>query len=216
MPDLPGPDLTTLLRRHRLLAILRGVPAVHTPRLIDVLRGAGIELFEVALSDTHGLDALRAGHAAHPDLLLGAGTVVTPELAAQAQDAGASFLVTPHVAPEVAQAAHERRLGLLMGALTPSEIAQALALGSAAVKVFPAAPVGPAYFEQLRGPYPDTPLLAVGGVHAGNVSAYLRAGALGAGVGGALTRTDWRAPDWAALHAGAAALIAAAGLGEHT
>lgn len=208
------PDLPTLLRRHRLLAILRGVPAIHAPRLIEVLRGAGIDLFEVALSDEHGLDALKAGHAAHPDLILGAGTVVTPERARQAQAAGAAFLVTPHVVPDVAHHAHEHGLGLLMGALTPGEIAQALALGSAAVKVFPAGLFGPDYFRQLRGPYPDAPLLAVGGVDAGNVGAYLQAGALGAGIGGALTRTDWNAPDWEALHSGAAALVAAAEAGE--
>lgn len=213
MPDLPSARLNSLLRRHRLLAILRGVPEGHAPRLIGVLRGAGIELFEVALSDEHGLDALKAVRTAHPDLILGAGTVVTPELAAQAQAAGASFLVTPHVVPDVAGYAREYGLGLLMGALTPTEIAQALALGSAAVKVFPAGVFGPEYLRQLRGPYPDAPLLAVGGVDAGNVGAYLKAGALGAGVGGALTRTDWNAPDWASLHAGAAALVAAAGLG---
>ncbi|CAM3935181.1 bifunctional 4-hydroxy-2-oxoglutarate aldolase/2-dehydro-3-deoxy-phosphogluconate aldolase [Deinococcus frigens] len=208
------PDLHALLRRHRLLAILRGVPASHAPRLVEVLRDAGIELFEVALSDGHGLEALKAVGVAHPDLNLGAGTVLTPLLAAQAQAAGASFLVTPHVVPDVARAAHERGLGLLMGALTPGEIAQALALGSAAVKVFPAGMLGPDYFRQLRGPYPDAPLLAVGGVDAGNLGAYLQAGALGAGVGGALTRANWNAPDWASLHSGAAALVAAAGQGE--
>jgi 2-dehydro-3-deoxyphosphogluconate aldolase/(4S)-4-hydroxy-2-oxoglutarate aldolase len=206
-------ELLALLRRHRLLAILRGVPAVHAPRLIEVLQTAGIELFEVALSDRHGLDALRAIRAAHPGLTLGAGTVVTPELAVQAQAAGAGFLVTPHVVPAVAQAAHDQGLGLLMGALTPTEIMHALALGSAAVKVFPAGPLGPEYFRQLSGPYPDAPLLAVGGVDAGNVGSYLNAGALGAGVGGALTRTDWSAPDWASLRSGAASLVAAAGLG---
>lgn len=209
------PDLHALLRRYRLLAILRGVPALHAPRLVEVLRAAGIELFEVALSDEHGLDALKAVCAAHPDLNVGAGTVVTPALAAQAQAAGASFLVTPHVVPDVAHAARQRDLGLLMGALTPTEIAQALALGSAAVKVFPAGMLGPEYFRQLRGPYPDAPLLAVGGVGAENLGAYLNAGALGAGIGGALTRANWSAPDWTLLHAGAAVLVDAAGQGEN-
>lgn len=214
MPDLCRTDLRLLLRRHRLLAILRGVPAIHAPRVTQVLRGAGIELFEVALSDEHGLDALKAVCAAHPDLTIGAGTVVTTEFAAHAQAAGASFLVTPHVMPDVARYAQENGLGLLMGALTPTEIAQALSLGSAAVKVFPAGMFGPEYFRQLRGPYPDAPLLAVGGVDVGNLGAYLNAGALGAGIGGALTRTDWSDPDWASLHSGAAALVAATGLGE--
>lgn len=204
-------ELLTLLRRHRLLAILRGVPALHAPRLVETLREAGIELFEVALSDAHGLGALRAVRAAlGPALPLGAGTVVTPALAAEAQAAGADFLVTPHLVPDVAAAARQRGLGLLMGALTPSEIAQALAMGSAAVKVFPASAFGPDYFRQLRGPSPEAALMAVGGVDAGNVAAYLAAGADGAGVGGALTRTDWTAPDWTALRLSAQGLVAAA------
>ncbi|ACO47617.1 bifunctional 4-hydroxy-2-oxoglutarate aldolase/2-dehydro-3-deoxy-phosphogluconate aldolase [Deinococcus deserti] len=204
------PELSELLGQHRLLAILRGVPATHAPRLVETLHEEGIRLFEVALSDAHGLEALRAVRAALGlELPLGAGTVVTSELAAHAQDAGADFLVTPHVVPEVAAAAHERGLGLLMGALTPTEIAQALALGSAAVKVFPAGILGPEYLRQLRGPYPQAPLIAVGGIHAGNVSSYFAAGANGAGVGGALTRTDWTAPDWDAVRQQAQHLVAA-------
>ncbi|PNY80620.1 bifunctional 4-hydroxy-2-oxoglutarate aldolase/2-dehydro-3-deoxy-phosphogluconate aldolase [Deinococcus koreensis] len=208
MPESPTDVLLAALRRSRVLVILRGVPAVHAPRLIETLRGAGLDWFEVALSDAHGLEALRAIRAAAgPELLLGAGTVLTPELAAQAQEAGAGFLVTPHVIPEVATAAHERGLGLLMGALTPTEIARAVALGSAGVKVFPAGSHGPAYFRHLRGPYPGWPLLAVGGVDASNVAAYLAAGADGAGIGGALTRADWANPDWPALRRGAQALL---------
>ncbi|SMB84705.1 bifunctional 4-hydroxy-2-oxoglutarate aldolase/2-dehydro-3-deoxy-phosphogluconate aldolase [Deinococcus hopiensis] len=206
------PELLPLLRKHRLLAILRGVPSTRAPRLVAELRGAGIQLFEVALSDGHGLGALQAVRAAFgPDLFLGAGTVVTPELVRAAQAAGATFVVTPHVAPEVARASQEQGLGLLMGALTPTEIAEALAMGSAAVKVFPAGPLGPDYFRHLRGPYPDAPLLAVGGLSAQNVGEYLNAGALGAGVGGALTRTNWASPDWAALRTAAQHLVAAVG-----
>ncbi len=202
--------LLSALRTSPLLAILRGVPAQHAPRLVEELRGAGIELFEVALSDEHGLAALGAVRAAFGDgLWLGAGTVVTPELAEAAQAAGATFLVTPHVVPEVAEAARGRGLGLLMGALTPSEIAQALALGSAAVKVFPAGALGTDYLRQLRGPYPDWPLVAVGGVNAQNLGGYLKAGANAVGIGGALTHTDWNAPDWPSLRRGAQRLMAA-------
>ncbi|AIZ45180.1 aldolase [Deinococcus radiopugnans] len=203
-------DLLGELRRTRILAILRGVPARHAARLVESLRGAGIELFEVALSDAHGLPALRAVRAAFPALTLGAGTVVTPAVARQAQEAGASFLVTPHLAPDVNDFARAQGLGLLAGALTPTEIFAAHAQGSAAVKVFPAGSLGPDYFRQLRGPYPHLPLLAVGGVDATNVGAYLQAGAVGAGIGGALTRADWADPDWGALARAARELVARA------
>lgn len=205
-------DLLSHLRRARILAILRGVPPQHVPKLIETLLGAGIELFEVALSDDLGLPGLRAAHAAFgSDVLLGAGTVVTPELARQAQQAGATFLVTPHPVPEVNAYARAHGLGLLGGAFSPGEIYAAFQGGSAAVKVFPAGVLGPDYFRQVRGPYPDLPLLAVGGVDAGNIRAYLDAGAVGAGIGGALTRADWSSPDWAALGRTAADIRAQAG-----
>ncbi|UQN09099.1 bifunctional 4-hydroxy-2-oxoglutarate aldolase/2-dehydro-3-deoxy-phosphogluconate aldolase [Deinococcus sp. QL22] len=206
------PELLSHLRRSRILAILRGVPPQHVPKLIETLLGAGIELFEVALSDDLGLPGLRAARAAFgSDVPLGAGTVVTPELARQAHQAGAAFLVTPHPVPDVNAYAREQGLGVLSGAFTPGEIYTAFQGGSAAVKVFPAGVLGPDYFRQLRGPYPDVPLLAVGGVDAGNIRAYLDAGAVSTGIGGALTRTDWNNPDWAALGRTAADIRAQTG-----
>jgi 2-dehydro-3-deoxyphosphogluconate aldolase/(4S)-4-hydroxy-2-oxoglutarate aldolase len=205
-------DLLLHLRRTRILAILRGVPPQHVPKLIKTLLAAGIELFEVALSDGWGLPGLQAARAAFgPDLPLGAGTVVSLDLAQQAQQAGATFLVTPHLVPEVNAYARAQGLGLLGGAFSPSEIYAAYQQGSAAVKVFPAGVLGPDYFRQLRGPYPDLPLLAVGGVDATNIRAYLDAGAIGAGIGGALTRTDWDHPDWAGLQRAAQDIRAQAG-----
>ncbi|WP_272976473.1 bifunctional 4-hydroxy-2-oxoglutarate aldolase/2-dehydro-3-deoxy-phosphogluconate aldolase [Deinococcus geothermalis] len=192
-------DLLSELRRSRILAILRGVPPQHAPRLVATLREAGIQLFEVALSDDLGLPTLQAIRAAFPDLTLGAGTVVTPDLARQAQAAGATFLVTPHLVPDVNAYARAQRLELLSGAFSPTEIYTAHTQGSVAVKVFPAGSLGPDYFRQLRGPYPHLPLLAVGGVDARNLKAYLQAGVIGVGIGGALTRTDWSNPNWAEL-----------------
>jgi 2-dehydro-3-deoxyphosphogluconate aldolase / (4S)-4-hydroxy-2-oxoglutarate aldolase len=202
-------DLRLSLRRHRLLAILRGVPAEQAPTLIETLRRAGVELFEIALSDEHGLAGLRAVRAAFgKELHLGAGTIIDLERAQQARGAGATFLVTPHLVPTVAHYAQEHDLGYLSGALSPTEISAALDQGSAAVKVFPAGPLGPEYLRQLRGPYPDLPLIAVGGIDALNVRAFLKAGADGVGVGGALIRTDWADPDWAGLETRARQFVA--------
>jgi 2-dehydro-3-deoxyphosphogluconate aldolase/(4S)-4-hydroxy-2-oxoglutarate aldolase len=69
-------------------------------------------------------------------------------------------------------------------------------MGSKIVKLFPASVMGPAYIKSLRGPYPDLELLAVGGIGPANFGEYLKAGALGAGVGGALTDLDWGKPDF--------------------
>ena len=203
------PDLVSLIERHRLIAILRGVPPQHAPTLARQLHAAGIRLLEVAFSDEQGEPGLRAIKAlALPGLHLGAGTVTTLERAEAARRAGASFVLTPHLVPQVNAYAAEHHLGLISGAMTPTEIMQAREQGSQVVKLFPAGDLGPGYVKSLLGPYPDLKLLVVGSLDAGNLPEFMHAGALGAGIGGALTRTDWNMPDWAALDTRARELIA--------
>ncbi|GGR07412.1 bifunctional 4-hydroxy-2-oxoglutarate aldolase/2-dehydro-3-deoxy-phosphogluconate aldolase [Deinococcus ruber] len=202
------PSIRSLLAAHPVLAILRGVPARHAPHLADALYRAGVRLLEVALSDELGLGALKAVQNAHPGAFtLGAGTVTTLERARAAQDAGATFLLTPHLVPEVNAFAVQHGLGLISGAMTPTEIMAARAQGSEVVKLFPAATLGPAYIRDLLGPYPDLALLAVGGVSARNAAEFMQAGAVGVGVGSYLTTTDWNAPDFTVLGQRAADLL---------
>lgn len=202
------PDLGSLVAKYRLIAILRGVPVERAPDLARQLHAAGIRLLEVAFSDEHGEPGLQAIQALGlTDLHLGAGTVTTLERARAARQAGATFLLTPHLVPVVNAYAAEHGLGLICGAMTPTEIMQAWAQGSEVVKLFPAGPLGPGYVKSLLGPYPDLKLLVVGGLGASNLPEFLQAGALGAGIGGSLTCTDWANPDWAGLDARARELI---------
>lgn len=206
-------NLVALVERHRLIAILRGVPVQHAPELARQLYTAGIRLLEVAFSDEYGEPGLRAIRKLNlPDLHLGAGSVTSLERAEAARQAGATFLLTPHLVPEVNVYAAERGLGLISGAMTPTEIMQAHEQGSEVVKLFPAGDLGPGYLKRLLGPYPDLKLLVVGGLDASNLADFMRAGAVGAGIGGSLTHTDWKRPDWAGLDARARELVGLVGV----
>lgn len=108
---------------------------------------------------------------------VGIGTVLTADQAKAAIDAGAKFLVTPGLRPEVAEVAVKAGIPFSLGAMTPTEVAQALDLGSAAVKIFPARQLGPVYLKDLQGPYPGIKLLPSGGIDASNAKGYLDAGA---------------------------------------
>jgi 2-dehydro-3-deoxyphosphogluconate aldolase/(4S)-4-hydroxy-2-oxoglutarate aldolase len=198
----------TAVRRHRLVAILRGVEPATLPARVAALHGAGVRLIEFALSEPSALGTLEAlVRLAPDDLLVGAGTVTTTATAEAARAAGARYLVTPHVAPEVFAYAARHDLGLLAGALTPTEIATARAVGATFIKLFPASTLGPGYVKALLGPYPDLEVLVVGGVGSANLAPYLEAGALGAVVGGALAAGD-AADGFAAAAAEARALVA--------
>jgi 2-dehydro-3-deoxyphosphogluconate aldolase/(4S)-4-hydroxy-2-oxoglutarate aldolase len=114
----------------------------------------------------------------------GAGTVTTAARAREAIAAGAEFLVTPNVAPEVAAAAREADLFLILGALTPSEIVAAHELGADLVKVYPLPAVGgAAYLATVRQPLGDVPMLAAGGFGVEDIPAYRAAGAVAFGIG---------------------------------
>ncbi len=119
-------------------------------------------------------------------VLLGAGTVLSPDQAAQFVEARARFLVSPVLDPEVMEAA--RRLGVshIPSGFTPTEIYTAHRAGAPIVKLFPSAPVGPAYLSALLGPFPDLKIIPTGGLDAESAVAFIRAGAVAVGVGGKL------------------------------
>ncbi|MET7479910.1 bifunctional 4-hydroxy-2-oxoglutarate aldolase/2-dehydro-3-deoxy-phosphogluconate aldolase [Streptomyces sp. NPDC005648] len=176
-------DLVESLRRHRLLAIVRGKDSVAALRTVRTLVDEGITAVEISLTTTDALTVIRQARAAlGPDALLGAGTVRSAADAARALDAGASYLVTPALVDGLAQYG----VPLLMGALTPSEVEGALARGADAVKLFPASLGGPGHLRALRDPFPEVPFVPVGGVDATAARDYLAGGALAVGVGSPL------------------------------
>ena len=173
-----------------------------------------------------GRDPRRRADAHRPNLLdhlpvatsvegavVGAGTVRTAVDARRAVEAGARFLVTPALVPEATQiieAGHAAGVPVILGALTPSEVATADALGADIVKIFPARAFGPRYLRDLAGPFPDISLLPSGGVNAENARDFLDAGAVAVSAG-----TDVVPPDavaearWSEITARAAAFQAA-------
>ncbi|HSS60882.1 MAG TPA: hypothetical protein VLK30_05440 [Candidatus Limnocylindrales bacterium] len=149
---------------------------------------------------------------------VGVGTVWDPGAVKEAKAAGASFVVTPVLLPEVADACRQEDILCVLGALTPTEIYQARLAGAALVKVFPIAPVGgPRYIEALNGPLGGVPFWVSGGVPVEDVGAYLRLGVKVVGLAGALfppqalARRDM---EWIRETAERAARLAAEAVGD--
>ncbi|WP_328946316.1 bifunctional 4-hydroxy-2-oxoglutarate aldolase/2-dehydro-3-deoxy-phosphogluconate aldolase [Streptomyces sp. NBC_00250] len=159
-----------------VIAVIRAPHIADAPALCAALAQGGIRHVEFTFTtpDVTRHLAQAAATSAH----VGVGTVLTRRQAELAVQAGARFLVTPGCRPEVAEVAHEAGIPAVLGALTPTEVAQAVDLGAAAVKIFPASGFGPRYLKDLHGPYPGIPLIASGGVNAANAGEYLAHGAL--------------------------------------
>jgi 2-dehydro-3-deoxyphosphogluconate aldolase/(4S)-4-hydroxy-2-oxoglutarate aldolase len=173
------PEVMRAIAADRVLAVVRA-PRIPDPgALCAALAEGGIGTVEFTFT-TPGVGRVLAQAAAvrAPGQHVGAGTVLTAAQAAEAIDAGAEFLVTPAVRPEVAALAARHGIPVLMGALTPTEVLAAADLGAAAVKIFPASALGPRYLKDLRGPFPDARLVPSGGVSSHNARAFLDHGAL--------------------------------------
>ncbi|MGH2737167.1 MAG: bifunctional 4-hydroxy-2-oxoglutarate aldolase/2-dehydro-3-deoxy-phosphogluconate aldolase [Actinomycetota bacterium] len=164
------------LRDGTVVAILRMQQAEHAIEGVGAAVRGGFEAVEITMNTPGATDAL-AEVAGRTDAILGAGTVLMPEQVKEAYDAGAEFIVTPVVVPEVVEAAHELSLPAIIGAATPTEIHLARRAGADWVKIFPAEELGgPDYIEQVTGPLDDIPLWVSGGITPENYLGYLDVG----------------------------------------
>src|SRR5687767_5055233 len=148
-----------------------------------LVRG-GIEQVEVTIDTPGALEAVAA--AADQGRTVGVGTVVDSEQVRAAAAAGAQFVVSPGLVPDVIETALELGLQPVPGVFTATEILAATAAGARVMKLFPASCGGPSYLRALRGPFPTIPIIPTGGVRIEDVQAYLDAGATAIALGSEL------------------------------
>ena len=207
--------MTTLQKilEHRLVAILRGCEPDQIIPIAEALYAGGIRLLEITLNSRDALKAIKAASTQLGEkLLIGAGTVLTPDEAEAAINAGARFILSPSLDIPTIHRTLELGAVSIPGAFTATEILTAHRNGAGIVKVFPAS-VGPAYFRDLRGPLPQIRLMPTGGVNLENIRQFQKAGAAAFGIGSALVSpVDKLTPSY--LHdltTNAAAYVAAIG-----
>ncbi|MFV0450697.1 MAG: bifunctional 4-hydroxy-2-oxoglutarate aldolase/2-dehydro-3-deoxy-phosphogluconate aldolase [Propioniciclava sp.] len=184
-----------------VLAVLRAPDADTAASAIDALVRGGIAGIEVTFSTPGAPEVIAAALSRHGDgVHVGAGTVLTPEQARAAVEAGASYLVSPGTVPDLTRAMQATGAAVMGGALTPSEVMVAAGLGIDVVKVFPASLGGPGYLSALRAPFPHIPFMPTGGVNPDNVAAWYAAGAVAVGAGGDLVPgSALKSGDWAEI-----------------
>lgn len=195
-------SILELVRKHRIVAALRGVTLKQAADAAQALYQGGIRLLEVTFEQRGSqrrektpalIRALRERLSL--DARVGVGTVLTAKEARAAVEAGAEFLLYPTV-EEVIRQAKALGVGVVPGALSPTEILRAYGLGADLIKLFPAGSLGLGYLKALQGPLGHIPLLPMRGIGPENLMDYL-ALAEGVGVGsqladpGLIRRGDW-------------------------
>ena len=186
------------VQQRKIVAIVRGLKPEYIIRLGHAFEEGGIGLMEVTYDQKapetwkNTAAAIEAVEKEFGDrVLVGAGTVITPEQVSMTYNAGGHYLVTPTTQPEIIRMGKALGMGLYPGAFSPSEILEAWNAGADAVKVFPAGSLGPGYIKAVRAPLGHIPLMAVGGVNEKNAAEYMKAGCVGIGAGGNLVNREW-------------------------
>jgi 2-dehydro-3-deoxyphosphogluconate aldolase / (4S)-4-hydroxy-2-oxoglutarate aldolase len=153
----------------------------------EAIAKGGIPIVEITMTMPRAIDVISDMVRNSPNVIVGAGTVLDVETARRCLDAGAKFLTSPGLNLGIVNFAVEQNTLMIAGAMTPTEVITAWQAGSGLVKVFPCAPIGgPAYIKALRGPFPQVPMIAAGGVNQETAADFILAGAAALGIGGRL------------------------------
>jgi 2-dehydro-3-deoxyphosphogluconate aldolase / (4S)-4-hydroxy-2-oxoglutarate aldolase len=159
----------------------------HARFAAQTLYEAGIPVLEIPLTVPKAPEVISGLAEKYPELIVGAGTVLTEEEARRSIDAGARFITSPGLVLDVVAVAKRAEVVVFPGALTPSEVVIAWKAGADFVKIFPAATAGgPPYVRALKVPLPEVPIIVTGGVNQLTAFDYILAGAHAIGVGGEL------------------------------
>lgn len=171
-----------------VIAVLRGVDEDDVVPVARAIHDAGVDALELTADGTRTRERIVAvdRELAETDAVVGVGTVLDAATAQSAIDAGASFVVSPHVDPDVVCTCNRHGVLSAAGVMTPTEAVTAMDAGADVLKMFPASTVGPGHVGALRGPLGDIDVIPTGGVSADDVGAFFDAGAAAVGAGGAI------------------------------
>lgn len=183
--------LRDVIKANPILAILRNVADEQLISYVQAVMNGGVRFFEVALNSKNAFEQIRLLKAAYGnELYVGAGTVLTKELAETAIKSGADFLLSPSSDTEVLAYCSKMDIPLIPGALTPSDVSKCIAYGFSDIKLFPAGEMPASYIKSLKGPFEETEYIAIGGVNGNNIQEFFQSGYIGAGLGSNLMPPD--------------------------
>lgn len=185
------PELLRIFGEDRLVAVVRTTSAEVALAAARAVAKAGIRLVEITLTVPDADEVITTLADELDDAVVGAGTVLSRAQGEAAMLAGARFLVSPCMLPELVEVARKHDGMTMLGTFTPTEMLAAARAGTDFIKIFPIQSLGgPDYVRNVRRALADLPLVPTGNIELAEIPAYLDAGAVGFGVGAPLTRPD--------------------------
>lgn len=202
-------DIIKRMLAEKIVAVVRSDDDLTAQKIVEAIYKGGIRIIEITWTVPRADEVIsKISKEMGEDILFGAGTVIDSNLCQRALGAGAEFIVSPNVHYDVIRLIKDAGKVVIPGAMTPTEIVNAWQAGSDMVKLFPADLLGIPYIRALRGPLPQIPLMATGGISVDNAKAFLDSGVQVLGIGGKLVdKKAISAGDWDQLTRNAEELI---------
>ena len=194
-------EIISLLTNPGIIAVIRTDETENILPACEALVSGGVRALEITMTTRNALSAIRdVSRRFEREAVTGAGTVLNVEMCRAVIDAGAEFVVTPVMKPEVVPVAHAANRPIMLGACTPTEAQLAHEAGADFVKIFPVEGLGPGYIKAILAPLPHLKIVPTGGVDLQAVADFFKAGCVAVGVGSALVSSAiLRDKDWSAL-----------------
>jgi len=170
---------------------IRVATAGHARFAAEAVNRSGIPIAEITMTVPRALDVIAHLAKSLPEMVVGAGTVLDIETARRCLDAGAMFLTSTGLVPEVVEFALKNDIAVFPGAMTPTDLIAGWKMGADFVKIYPCGSLGgPSYIRALKLPFPQVPLIATGGVNQGTAGDFILNGATALGIGAELINPE--------------------------
>lgn len=177
-------DTLNHILNYGVVAVVRMKDTQSVLKVVEAISLGGIKCIEITMTVPGAVKIINdLSRSVGSDVIIGAGTVIDANTANNVIDAGAKFVVGPVVDLDMIQTCVNRNVVCMPGCFTPTEILKGWQAGGDIIKVFPATSVGPKYFKDITGPFPEIRLMPTGGVTIDNVGEWVKAGAVAVGIG---------------------------------
>lgn len=184
-------QLLETMKNNYIFAVIRGNDAEDGYKIAKASIEGGIKNIELTFSTPNVKEAIKKIAEEYENdnmVVVGAGTVMSVEMAEIAIQAGAQYLVSPHFSAEIAKFSLEKGIHYFPGCGTVTEIVNAMEAGSKMIKIFPGGQLGPDFIKNIHGPIPEVNLMPSGGVTLENIKEWKDYGAASVGIGSALSQ----------------------------
>lgn len=183
-------DIVRQITDAGVVAVIRAESREQAIKIVDAVKKGGIKIIELTMTVPNAVEIIKelCDLNSEHELIIGAGTVLDSETAGACIRAGANFIVSPCLNPDVIKLCNRYRIAVMPGVVTVRDAVEAMECGVEIIKVFPASLFGPAIISALKGPLPQANFMPTGGVTLDNLKDWVKAGAVAVGIGGELTK----------------------------